>query len=229
MRQIISLFMLFLCINMASAQSEEKKHAFYVTGDLNLGNYFGGDLNLNYVLKEKYTFKIGYTANMRTAKSRPEDFQGSAFSALSILPLYDLEVPFSTLFLLAGTGPYDHIENYRFDVGRIYKLNKRGTVRINAAVGLGYATVTEPVNWKKEKGNWVNNPLLLPLIFFSGLFYENYSWDYKEKSSISLIINPKIEFAFTRIGGLTISPMVQVNRYRTYFGIGMGMMLGVLR
>lgn len=211
MRQIIFLFMLFLCINMATAQSEEKKHTFYVTGALNFGNYFGGDLNLNYVLKEKYSFKIGYTGNTREAKSTPKDFRGRRS------------------FLFADSGPCDQIENYRFDVGRIYKLNQEGTVRINAAVGLGYATVTEPVNWKKEKGNWGNNPLLLPLIILSGLFYENYSWDYKEKSSISLIINPKIEFAFTRIWGLTFSPMVQINRHRTYFGIGMGMMLGVLR
>ena len=76
MRQIISLLVLFICISVASAQAPKKKHAFYVTGAVNLGNYFGGDLNLNYVLKEKYTFKIGYTGNVRTAKSTPKDFHG---------------------------------------------------------------------------------------------------------------------------------------------------------
>ena len=212
MRQIISLLMLFVCINMTSAQSQKKKHAFYVTGVVNLGNYFGGDFNLNYVLKEKYTFKIGYTGNIRTAKSRPKDFQ-VGFLGSFWYPPRSFWYPYS----LALDDPHDRIGNYRFDVGRIYKLNQSGTVRINAAVGLGYATVIEPVNWKKE-----NSPLRF-------LGFGNYSWDYKEKRTISLIINPKIEFAFRRISGLTISPMVQINKYRTYFGIGMGMILGVLR
>lgn len=211
MRQIISLLMLFLCISMASAQSQKKKHAFYVTGAVNLGNYFGGDLNLNYVLKEKYTFKIGYTGNSRTATSIPKDYSRRVFS-------------------LFNDGPCEHIGNYRLDVGRIYKLNPSGSIRINAALGLGYTTFTEPVNWKKKKEKKLN-PLLIFLFFSLSLFdgEENYSWNYKSRNTISLIINPKIEFAFTKVFGLTISPMVQINEYRTYFGIGMGMMLGVLR
>ena len=196
-------------MNMASAQAQKKKHAFYVTGAFNLGNYFGTDLNLNYVLKEKYTFKIGYTGNRRTAMSIPEDYRGR--------------------FLSFNDGPCEHIGNYRFDVGRIYKLNPSGSIRINAAVGLGYTTFTEPVNWKKKKEKKLN-PLLIflfPLFLFDGEV--NYSWNYKSRNTIGLIINPKIEFAFTGVWGITISPMVQINRHRTYFGIGMGMMLGVIR
>ena len=203
--------MLFLCISMANAQSQEKKHAFYITGDVNLGNYFGGDLNLNYVLKEKYTFKIGYTGNVRTATSIPEDYYNRRD------------------FSLFNDGPCDHIGNYRFDAGRIYKLNPSGSIRVNAALGLGYATVTEPVNWKKKKEKKLNPLLILlfPLLIFDG--EENYSWNYKSRNTISLVINPKIEFAFTEVFGVTISPMVQVNKYSTYFGLGMGVMLGVLR
>ena len=209
MRQVILLLMLFLCISIANAQSQKKKHTFYATGELNLGNYFGGDLNLNYVLKEKYTFKIGYTGNVRTATSIPEDYDDGFF----------LLMPFwSSFSTLDCSTPKEHIGNYRFDVGRIYKLNPSGTIRINAALGLGYTTVTEPV-WKKKKQKCF-------LFFCDG---PNYSWNYKEKRTISLIINPKIEFAFTRIFGFTISPMVQINKYRTYFGIGIGTMLGVLR
>ena len=209
MKQIISLLVLFLCISVASAQAQKKKHAFYVTGAVNLGNYFGGDLNLNYMLKEKYTFKIGYTGNRRTATSIPEDYRRG--------------------FSLFNDGPCEHIGNYRFDVGRIYKLNQRGTVRINAALGLGYTTFTEPVNWKKKKEKKLN-PLLILLFPLSVFDREpNYSWNYKSRNTISLIINPKIEFPLTKVFGFTISPMVQMNEYRIYFGIGMGIMLGVLR
>ena len=58
---------------------------------------------------------------------------------------------------------------------------------------------------------------------------ENYTWNYKKYNTLSLIINPKIEFPFTRFYGLTISPMLQINKDRTYFGIGIGHMIGLLR
>lgn len=43
------------------------------------------------------------------------------------------------------------------------------------------------------------------------------------------IVNPKIEFPFNRFYGLTISPMLQVNKDRIYVGIGIGQMIGFLR
>ena len=58
---------------------------------------------------------------------------------------------------------------------------------------------------------------------------ENYTWNYKTHNTLSLIINPKIEFPFTRFYGLTISPMLQINKDRTYVGIGIGQMIGLLR
>ena len=154
------------------------------------------------MLKEKYTFKIGYTGNIRIPKSQPQDYSGGL----------------TGLFVLFGTqDPFDQIKNYRFDIGRIYKLNQDGTIRLNAAVGLGYATVREPVNWKKRS------------TLASGFLDRNYSWEYKDNHSLGLIINPKIEFPITGVWGVTISPMVQINKYRTYFGIGVGTMLGVLK
>ena len=55
------------------------------------------------------------------------------------------------------------------------------------------------------------------------------SWDNEKQNSVRLIINPKIEFPLTRFYGLTISPMIQINKSRTYFGIGIGYMFGLLR
>ena len=63
----------------------------------------------------------------------------------------------------------------------------------------------------------------------SGFLTENYTWIYNKYNTVNLIINPKIEFPFTRYFGLTISPMLQINKDRTYFGIGIGQMIGLLR
>ena len=48
-------------------------------------------------------------------------------------------------------------------------------------------------------------------------------------SSISFIIEPKIEFPSSRYFGFTLSPMLQVNKDWTYVGVGIGLMGGLLR
>jgi len=116
--------------------------------------------------------------------------------------------------LLNLADPYDQIENYQLLVGKIYSLNKKNTIRANVSLGLGYTTIREPGNWQP-----VNE----------GFLTENYTYEYSKSNTVSLIINPKIEFPFTRFYGLTISPMLQINTDRTYFGVGIGQMIGLLR
>ncbi len=200
MKRIITILIFSISINIANAQFDEN-NAIYSTGELNLGNYIGVDIGLNYVYKEKYSFKVGYTGNIRKPKSQPEDYTDGLFR----------------LFSFGLADPNDQFKNYQIGLGKIYKLNKRGTIRVNLTLGLGYTTIREPENWQM-----INNVFI---VFID----ENYTWDYKEYNTVSLIINPKIEFPVTRFYGLTISPMLQINKDRTYFGIGIGQMIGLLR
>lgn len=97
----------------------------------------------------------------------------------------------------------------------MYELNKSKTIRANLSFGLGLTTI-------KESNNWVLNNATTT--------YEGYqSFDTVKYNTISLIINPKIEFPFTRFYGLTISPMLQINKDRTYISIGIGQMIGLLK
>lgn len=196
MERYIIIISLISC-NFVSAQFFGNK-AFYSSGELNFGNYIGVDLNLNYVYKEKYSFIIGYTGNIRKPKSQPSDYTSGLAGVFS--------------FGLAN--PHDQMENYKIGVGKIYKLNESGTIRVNMSVGVGYTTIREPENWQTKS---------------DAFFVENYTWNYKVQNTLSLILNPKIEFPFTRFYGLTISPMMQINKDRTYFGIGVGQMIGLLR
>lgn len=82
------------------------------------------------------------------------------------------------------------------------------------SVGLGYTTIKEPENWQATEGSFL---------------VENYTWDYNKYHTLSLIINPKIEFAISRFYGFTVSPMVQLNKDRTYFGVGIGQVMGLVR
>jgi hypothetical protein len=193
----ILLFIVLIGFYTANAQFGAK-NAIYTSAELNMGNYFGVDLSLNYVYNEKYSFRLAYTGNIRTPKSQPNDFTSGLVGVLSF----------------GLVNPYDQFENYQIGIGKIYKFNPSGTIRLNLNVGLGYSVITEPENWTK-----IDNSFLV----------ENYTWDNHRYDTVSLIINPKIEFPFTRFYGLTLSPMVQITKNRTYFGVGIGQMIGLLR
>lgn len=85
---------------------------------------------------------------------------------------------------------------------------------MNLSLGLAYTILQEPENSKGTGDNFL---------------FPTYSYTYNELYTASMLINPKIEFPFTRIYGLTISPMVQLNPIRTYYGIGIGQMIGLVR
>lgn len=186
-----------MSINYANAQFM-KNDAIYLAAELSIGNYYGADISLNYVYKNTYSFKAGLTINTRNSKTTPNDYSSGLMQ----------------IFTLGLSNPTDQIENYQIGVGKIYKLNKKGTIRANITLGLGYTVIIEPENWK-----YIDNSFL----------EENYTWNYKKNNTVSLIINPKIEFPIAKFMGLSISPTIQINKDRTYYGIGIGSMLGKVK
>lgn len=198
-RLVIIIFV--LKSSWAIAQETDSYNAYYLYSELNLGNYVGVDFNLNYVINNKYSLKLGFSGNIRKPKSEPENFSGGL----------------KGLFSVGIENPYDHLLNYKIDLGRIYNLNPKKTIRANLAVGMGYTIIKEPENWEL-----VESDVLLNLT-------ENYTYTYRSYSTLSLIISPKIEFPITRFFGLSVSPTIQLNKDRSYFGIGLGTLLGKLK
>lgn len=170
----------------------------YSSAELSFGNFVGIDISLNYLLKGEYTFKLGYSGNIRPAASRPVDYSAGMKGVL----FYGFE------------NPYDVLQNLHAGAGKIVNLNNKGTIRANLSLGFGYTTIKGPTNWEKNEN-----------VFLS----ETYNWNYKKYHTVSLIFNPRIEFPFTRFYGLSLSPVLQVNKDQIFFGIGIGQMLGYLR
>ena len=106
--------------------------------------------------------------------------------------------------------------NFGISAGRIYKLNQEGNIRLNMLLGAGYTIIAEPRNWLKIHNSSIN-------------LAENYSYDFERRYAVCLIINPKIEFPISKIFGLAVSPMLQINKERVYYGIGVGYMIGLLK
>lgn len=103
------------------------------------------------------------------------------------------------------------MSNYQIGIGKTLDLNTSKRVRMNFSIGLGYTTINEPENWTPRNTTRV---------------VENYSWNYRKYSTASIIINPKIELLESFYDVVTISPMLIINKDRTYIGTGMGRTLG---
>jgi hypothetical protein len=200
MKKHFLILLLLFSINSIKAQFAEN-NSIYATTELIFGNFRGGvDLNMNYVFKNKYSLKIGYSGHVQIAESTPEDYSVGVVN-----------------FLFGGFGfinhPYDQMHNYKLNAGRIYKLNEKGSVRLNLSGGLGYTIIRRPENW-------MSNPNAL---------VENYTWNYKNHEVLSLIINPKLELILNHWYGLTLSPLIVLNTKSSYVGIGLGQMIGLLK
>ncbi len=194
--------LVYIILNSSWTNAQDKiKDNFYLTSDLNLGNYIGIEYNLNYVIQNKYAFKIGFSGNIRKPVSQPDNYSSSLLEVFSSF----------------GNRPYDHFLNYKVEIGRIYNLNKKGTIRANLAFGLGYTLIKEPENWQySDNSSWIN-------------LTENYTYSYNRHQTISLVLSPKIEFPISKYFGFSVSPQMQFNKDRTYVGIGVGTMIGKLK
>jgi hypothetical protein len=199
MKRVIPICILLLFFLKLNAQFSEN-NAIYLAGGINVGNFWGMNLNLNYILNNNYSFQAGISGLFREPKSKPEDFTSGLTVAFTLG--------------LSSYLYYDEMDTYQILFGKIFKINKIRTIRFNIAGGIGYTFLTEAINWKPATG--------FPLT-------DNYTYDIVKHGTISFIINPQVEFPFTRFAGVTLSPMLQINKYRTYIGIGVGAMLGLLR
>jgi hypothetical protein len=154
------------------------------------------DINLNYILNEKITFRAGYSNSSRIARTLPDDY----------------EMGLLGLFALGLNTPHDFMQNIQFEAGWVWNLNEKGTARFNACAGLAYTKIERPTNWEKVDT-------------YMG---SNYTWDYEFLHKVSLVIHPRFEFPLIRYFGLSINPMLQTNRDMTFFGVGVGVMFGLL-
>jgi hypothetical protein len=176
-----------------------EKNALYATSEIAIGNYFELNVNMNLVLNDKYSLQSGGSWHIRSARSKPDDYTSGLFKIFT-LGLSDIIL--------------DEMDNYQVLFGRIYPNKHNNNIRFNLAGGIGFTVISEPTNWVYVGGSAIG---------------QNYTYDMEKHKTISLIFNPKVEFPFSRFFGITISPMLQVNKDRMFIGIGAGSMIGMLK
>lgn len=115
---------------------------------------------------------------------------------------------------LGTTAPKDNIHSFRIMAGTVKTINSTGKVRINLKAGFSVLTIKEPYNWEKIWGL-----LLVP----------NYTWDYRSKQQLGLVLKPEFEFVFANFIGAAITPYCELTREISTVGIGFNLLLGKVR
>ena len=134
MKNILILLLFFIV--KVNAQFNEKT-LVYGSFEIQAGNYFGFNANINYIHNNKYSFKLGYTGLSRNDNDTPSDFEYN-----------------SGIF-----SSHDRLGNYYLLVGKIYqiKVTPKKSIRANMAFGFGYLLIREPINYKLSGGGWFSN------------------------------------------------------------------------
>ena len=189
MKKLLVVALLFMEFGFA-----QKQNNIYGSTSLELGNYFGMDVNMCLVKNSKFSFVVGYLTHLHNPEDYPDDIDDS-----DDLPL-------------AG---FDDARHFYLSAGKVVMLGKSNVNRLNMLIGIA-----------RTKGSRKYDYIKLEESERGGYFYDH---EYEEYTNFSLIINPKIEFAFTEFLGLFITSKLILNNKRNYYGMGLGMMLGKLR
>lgn len=103
--------------------------------------------------------------------------------------------------------PFQNLENFHLMVGRSWDLSQKKTIRVLLQGGPGLTTFREPE------------------FMVSG---NQYNYQMKSSTKVSLVLNPKIELPLCCTVGCSIGPMIMVNGSQQYYGAGIGIMYGIV-
>ena len=115
-------------------------------------------------------------------------------------------------FLSSLQNVYDSTSNRYFTVGKIFRINNEN--KINVYLGYANTTIRQRVNWTKESKK-----------------EEGYDYVYQTDviDNRSLVVGGNLQMDAWKYFGFVFSSKVIINKEETYYGIGVGVLLGKLK
>lgn len=168
----------------------KEKHFIYSSGDYIVGKNNSGKISVNYVYNNKYTVNIGYSATSKHDAALSQDILKST----------------TELSSENSATPFANTENIHLMFGRVFKLNRDGTIRFLLQGGPGIFTSRNP---EYE----INST--------------TYNFSTETQKSLGLIFQPKFEMPVLYSIGFSAGPMLMVSNNETYVGAGIGLMYGI--
>lgn len=188
------------------AQSPPKKyHKAYLKETLGVGTHLMIGLSLHFIHKKNFTVAVQGFWETRTASTLPKD--QSPDSYLVFPPSNDLY----TIGILLGKIIESKSKLVRYDI--------RG--------GINFGQMKRPINFRPiTPAPPPSGPSQVPQPIAFGVKYHH---DVEKKTIIGIVINPTIQFTFSKIIGLSLGVRSNINHQDITAGIEAGLMIGLIR
>ena len=199
------LFILFLWFSQAASTLQaqhDRPYRLYGNAEGFFGTYAGFTYQFVYTNQKQTSFAAGISSGWRPSPLVPAGYISS------------FDLPITLRSLLRGDETIDNFTHLHALAGKAFNVTKNGKVRLNMLSGLSLGLFREAVNWQEK-----------PMRFLDG----NYRYDLQYHFRPSIMIQPKLEFAFDEHYGLSFSPLAQFNTHRNCYGFTVGLMVGTLR
>lgn len=199
MKSILYIIFISMLTVQAKAQFAEKHHIYTKFG-FELGTHLGLNISYNYIYNNAYSLEVGVRGYCAKSELRPSDYKAGLEAAFSLG--------------LGNSNGNDYYNDVFLLVGKVIPINRLSNRRLNVKVGLAYTEV-----------NVVENFQPAPTSFLGA----NYTYDIRHYNTISLLINPTLEYPFSQFIGVYVSPQISVNKEAVNVGVGIGLEVGLLR
>ena len=139
--RLITIFILF-ATQIASGQYsyrflKQQNHSLYASGNFLVGNNKGGDLGINFIYNNNFTFKIGYTASNKLPVTSPSDFLKSATN----------EIQSNNINSYKKSGILHLL------IGKVFFQNSRKKIKVAIQAGPGLVNSRVTSNWRWDENN----------------------------------------------------------------------------
>ena len=198
MKKIILLIVVLAFTHIKSNAQTSKNNTIYINNGFSIGNYYGLNIDINYIYKEKHTVAFGYSGIIRKPKSQPKDYTGGL----------------AGLFTFNLAAPHDEILYYKLLVGKIKKLNKHARILLNLKGGIAYAKILTATNWQSTGTGFVGSNYSFEYKKNNALFV--------------VLNPEILFLGHSKKMGTSISPFVLINNKDFAFGIGLNFIFGFM-
>lgn len=187
-----------------SAQSPKKEYnKAFLKSTIGVGTHTMGGLSFHFISKKLFSVAVQGFWEMRTASTLPEDQSPSAYF---VFP------------------PSNHLYTFGVLLGKVIE-SKSKLIRYDIRGGINFGRIERPINFRPNPPQVRSNPFI-PIIFTSSV---KYSHEIERKTIVGIVLNPTIQFTFSKLIGLSLGVRSNINHQDITAGIEVGLMAGLIR
>ena len=184
--------------NAQSIKHPDKRPTLYFEVGAGTGNFNTLKFGVNTIIKQKHCVSLLAYVHWKVIEDYPADFTPGWGAGIEPGKGYPINS------VIYGAATY----------GRIIKVDEE--VRFNLKGGVAAGAYSEPVNFRR---------IGFQLFDFDD---RNYSYDRQSQFLLGILLNPTMEFTFTRGWGLNVGISSCLNNSKSTIGIEVGTIFGKL-